>query len=242
MFIGHAAPAFVGKLFLPNTNLGALWVACGLADLLTFTFAVFGIETFRFNKSKVGALPYDFLNPYTHSLAGMMVFGAIYTVAYLAITHSDAKSASTVNRAAVILAIVASHWFLEIPVHRIVLDGVPLLPVSGSRKFGYGLFDYQLLENILELSLFLPAAYAYGQATQYKTQPKQWYERLDYFVGFCVFTQLFVCAAPRFVYENTPDSLMCVNAVLLIASHAFMAYKVDSNRTLVAPPGGKKLD
>lgn len=57
MFIGHAAPAFIAKLFLPHTSLGGLLMACGLPDLLTFTLAIFGIETFRFNKTKQGALP-----------------------------------------------------------------------------------------------------------------------------------------------------------------------------------------
>lgn len=184
----------------------------------------------------------DFLNPYTHSLAGMMIFGAIYGILYLAITSSNKQQTSNMNRYVTILLLTASHWFLEIPVHRIVLDGVPLLPTAKSHKYGYGLFDYQLLENILELSLFVPAIMTYKHFTQYIIQPNSWYENIDYINYYMIFTQLFVCMAPRFVYETTPDSVMCMNAVGLILSHAFMCHRVDAIRVIKPTAGQPKFD
>jgi len=235
MWIGHAAPAFFAKPTVPSVSLGALFVAVGLADALCFTFALFGIETFRFNPAKVGALPYDFINPYTHSMIGMMGFGAVYTAFYLFILRNESFGGNTMKRAAVIMALVASHWFLEIPVHRTVLDGVQIW-IKDTVRYGWSLFDYQLAENALELGLLLPAIAFYAAYTKQREGAIPWYARLDYFTGILVFSQLFVCAAPRFVYETVPDTIMTANAVLLIAAHSWQADQVDKHREVLSQP------
>jgi hypothetical protein len=143
MFLAHAAPAFLVKPLLANTSLGALLVATFLADIIGFLLGATGIEIFRYNKAKVGALPYDFLMPYTHSFIGMCMLGAIYTAAYLYALRQETFSGASAKRFVVIMALVASHWILEVPVHRTWLDGVTVW-LRDTKKYGWGYFDYQV--------------------------------------------------------------------------------------------------
>lgn len=229
MFIGHSAPAFLIKLLLPHTDLGALVLGCNLADILGFSFATVGIETFRFNNSKVGALPYDFLNPYSHSLLGMALFGVVYTLFYLIITmNNNIKNQTFIHRFIGIELCVILHWLFEIPVHRIILDGVPLVP-NGAIKFGYSLFDYQITENILELSLFITAALIYKYSTS-SSKTLAWYQDINSYIVICTIIQLFVCAAPRFVYAYTPNKVMSAQSVVIYLVVSWLAHQVDKLR------------
>jgi len=256
MWIGHVAPAFLLRPFLPRLPLSVLFFACASADFVAFLFSLVGIEIFRFNPVKHGALPYDFLMPYTHSLAGMAAWGVLYAAVTAMLVRSNVlQSGDQAARSKVVsaaqraqpaasfmslflptLLLVVSHWVLEVPVHRTLKDGVPLVP-HGDTKFGWGLFNQQMLSNALELSLFLPAFAFYLSRTQpvpfgVPTMTPPWYARPATFGLFCTVSQLMVCAAPHWFYKMTPDSVMLMNGLMLMAAESAMVHAVDTRRML----------
>ena len=142
MFIGHYAPAFVaaGTRDGPPLWLGTL--ATQLVDLAFFSFALLGIEHYRLT---AGATATNWLNlydmPYTHSLLGTVVWGlALAIAAFLAWRNKV--------MALMVVALVVSHWVLDIVVHRpdLTLAGKPPL-------LGLGLWNAPAIEKPLELAI-----------------------------------------------------------------------------------------
>ncbi|MGH7900074.1 MAG: hypothetical protein ACREQQ_19120 [Candidatus Binatia bacterium] len=144
MFVGHYGAAFVAKGIEPRTPLWALLLAVQWVDVMWAIFVFVGIEHARLDPTLPG-LPLDLEHmPFTHSLVATAVWGAFgYVVARRALA-ADGRIA------AVIAAAVASHWFLDLLVHR------PDLPlVWGDPKLGFGLWNYPLLELAIEIGWLL---------------------------------------------------------------------------------------
>lgn len=258
MWIGHVFPAFLVRPFLPRLPLSLLFFGCASADFLAFLLSLVGVEVFRYNPIKHGTLPYDFLMPYTHSLLGMSAWAVLYAAVCAALVSSgtlstpDARAAPGRKSSAMsiftpIALLVISHWVLEIPVHRTLKDGVPLIP-GGDIKFGWGGFNFQLWSNVLELGLFLPAFAFYVMKTSPAGVSKKqtasgvdtlvpWYARPVTFGMFCVVSQLMVCAAPQWFYALTPDTVMLCNGLLLMAAETAMAHAMDMRRTVNGSAG-----
>ncbi|MBX9898007.1 MAG: hypothetical protein K2Y17_08945 [Qipengyuania sp.] len=143
MYIGHFAPALAASAATPDApRLGTLFVAAQLVDLAFFAFVIMGVENMRVVPGIIAMNPMDLYHmPYTHSLLGATLWGLGFGLAVLAVTR---------NLTAGIWAavVVASHWLLDLLVHRpdLTLDG-------GPQKLGLGLWDYPLLAIPLELAL-----------------------------------------------------------------------------------------
>ena len=113
MFIGHYALAFGSNRLAPTVSLGALFVACQLADLLWPTLVLLGIERFTIAPGITRAAPFDFqYYPYSHSLVALAAWGVLLGVAYRLVTRS------TWAAALVLCLLVPSHWVLDFIVHR----------------------------------------------------------------------------------------------------------------------------
>jgi len=242
MWIGHVAPALFLRPYLPAVPLSVLFLGCASADCVGFVFSLLGIEQFRYNPLKHGVLPYDFLMPYSHSLLGMTVWALLYaSIATILVLTGVIRSGPRQSKSSPApswisifvptVLVTISHWLFEIPVHRTLRDGVPLVP-EGSIKFGWGWFEYQLLSNALEFALFLPAVAFYFAKTRPATPQQQlpWYSSPKVFVVFCVVSQLMVCAAPHWFYKHTPDTIMLVNGLVLMAAETGVAHMVDRER------------
>ncbi|MGH7806186.1 MAG: hypothetical protein ACREQJ_17700 [Candidatus Binatia bacterium] len=147
MFVGHYAAAFVAKGVEPKAPLWALLLAVQWVDVLWAVFMFLGLEHARLDPTLPGLPVHLDHMPLTHSLVATAVWAAFgYVVAKTAL-GLDGRAA------AVIGAAVASHWFLDLLVHR------PDLPlVWGEPKFGFAMWNAPLFELVFEIALLLATA------------------------------------------------------------------------------------
>jgi hypothetical protein len=135
MFVGHFGLAFALKRVEPRLSLVTLTVATVLVDIFWVLFVTMGWEQVRIVPGYAAASHYEFVSyPLTHSLMAAVVWALIAGVAYYS---WPTKDTSHHRRRAIIVALaVASHYFLDLPVH------LPDLPIAGddSPKLGFGLW------------------------------------------------------------------------------------------------------
>ena len=142
MFIGHYAPALVAAALPKAPKLGALFIAAQLVDIAFFIFVLGGVEAMRITPGITAMNGLDLYHmPYTHSLLDSIVWGAGFAIVIWMLTRSRIT-------ALVGGAVVVSHWFIDLLVHR------PDLTLTGSPPpIGLGLWNYPLIEMPLELGL-----------------------------------------------------------------------------------------
>lgn len=142
MFIGHWAPALAAAAHPKASGLGTLFLAGQLVDWAFFAFVLADIEHLRLSPGISVMNPMDLYHmPYTHSLAGTLVFAAGFATLIWLVTR---------NRVGAMIggAVVVSHWFVDLLVH------VPDLTLWGDPpKFGLGLWNHPALAMPLELGL-----------------------------------------------------------------------------------------
>jgi hypothetical protein len=151
MFVGHFAPALVAASHKDAPSLPVLFVAAQLIDWVFFGFVLVGIEQFRLTPgfTQVSSLDLYYM-PYTHSLIGAVAFALAFGILV---------SVATKNRTAALIAVavVLSHWFLDLLVH------VPDLTIAGQPpKLGLGLWDHAAIEMPLEIAMTLGALWFYA--------------------------------------------------------------------------------
>jgi hypothetical protein len=145
MFIGHFAVAFAAKRVAPELSLGTLFLAAQLADLVWPTLVLLGIESFEIRPGITAVTPLDFVHyPWSHSLAAMAGWGFVLAIAWLAVRRG------TPMAALVILAVVLSHWLLDVISHR---PDMPLT-VGGGTRLGLGLWNSVAATLAVEGALF----------------------------------------------------------------------------------------
>ncbi|KAH9929748.1 uncharacterized protein B0H18DRAFT_1148837 [Fomitopsis serialis] len=92
MWIGHYASAFIAKTIAPGIPLSVLALSSSAADALFFLLNFAGLESFNLDQSIVarsGCFPYTNDYPYSHSLAGMGVAGALVALDVKLTPHDD---------------------------------------------------------------------------------------------------------------------------------------------------------
>ena len=156
MFIGHYGLAFGSKRLVPTVSLGALFLACQLADLLWPTLVLLGIERVALAPGITRATPLDFqYYPYSHSLVALAVWGVAAGLAYRLATRS------TWGAALVLGLLVLSHWFLDLIVHR---PDLAIVPGEGP-KVGLGLWNSVPGTLAVEYLLFALGVWIYIKST-----------------------------------------------------------------------------
>lgn len=156
MFIGHWAPAFVAAaVSRRQPRLGVLFIAAQLVDWVFFALLLTGAEKMRVAPGITRMNPMDLYHmPYTHSLLGSAAFAAIFGFGVWLWLR---------DRAYAVLAgaVVLSHWFLDLLVHR------PDLTLAGKPPMaGFGLWNMPAVEMPLELGLTFGAFGLYLAATR----------------------------------------------------------------------------
>ena len=156
MFIGHFAVAFAAKPAAPSASLGTLFFACEWVDLVWPVFLLAGLERVEIRPGITAFTPLDFVYyPWTHSLVMCALWAAAFGLLYLSIRKS--------RRAALLVAaVVLSHWFLDLIVHR---PDLPLAPGSAAR-FGLGLWNSIPGTLLVEAALFIAAVVFYARRTR----------------------------------------------------------------------------
>ncbi|HVH83240.1 MAG TPA: hypothetical protein VM713_02885 [Steroidobacteraceae bacterium] len=156
MFIGHYALGLGSKRLAPDVSLGALFLACQFADLLWPTLVMTGVESFTIRPGTTAVTPLDFqYYPYSHSLLALLVWGTALALIYRAV------SGSALRGAVVLGALVVSHWFLDVIVHR---PDLPLAPGSALR-LGIGLWNSIPATLAVEFGLYAAGVWLYCKAT-----------------------------------------------------------------------------
>lgn len=157
MFIGHFAVGFGAKRYAPQVSLGVLFLACQLADIIWPNLVLLGFETLRIEPGATAMTPLDFLHyPFSHSLLGLAVWGLILALVYALLRRAGVKAAI------VIVAVVLSHWLLDVVSHR------PDMPLTfdDSFRIGLGLWNFPVVAVTIELLLFAAGVWLYVNSTK----------------------------------------------------------------------------
>ena len=156
MFVGHTAIALAAKSRVPAVALG-WWMAAAFAlDLLWPLLLLAGIERVSIVPGATAFTPLVFDSyPWSHSLLMACVWG----ICLAALVRW--RGASTAA-AALIAAVVVSHWVLDFASHA---PDMPLWP-GNSPRLGLGLWNSVAATILIEGLMFTGAAVLYVRATR----------------------------------------------------------------------------
>src|SRR5438093_2804021 len=157
MFVGHFALGFAAKRVTPGVSLAMLFGAAQLADLMWPAFLLAGVEQVRIDPGNTAMTPLDFISyPYSHSLAMLIVWGAV-----LAFLYKMAAPRSPRLAVPILAALVVSHWTLDFVTHR---PDMPIYP--GGPKLGLGLWQSVAATVIVEIAMYAVGVWIYLRATR----------------------------------------------------------------------------
>jgi len=156
MFIGHFALGYAAKRWVPEQSLAVLFAAALFADLLWPVLVALGVEHVRIAPGITASTPLEFISyPYSHSLLTLAIFGALFGWLF---TRAPIASAA---QGAVLMALVMSHWVLDVITH---IPDMPLYP--GGPKFGLGLWNSVPGTLVTETLMFAAGVWVYWRATR----------------------------------------------------------------------------
>jgi hypothetical protein len=156
MFLGHFAAALAASRAAPRVSLGTLFFAATFLDLIWPALLLLGVERVVIAPGITAFTPLDFVHyPISHSLVAVLAWAVLIGGICFAATRS-ARAALVVG------ALVASHWFLDLLVHR---PDLPLAPGSAT-VLGLGLWHSVPATLALELLLFGGGAWLYLRGTR----------------------------------------------------------------------------
>ncbi len=154
MFLGHYGVALAAKRTAPRVSLGTQAMAGVFLDLLWPVLLVAGVEQVRIAPGVTRVTPLDFYDyPVSHSLLTVLGWSAAFAVVYF-LARRNARGAM------VLAAAVASHWFLDLLVHR---PDLPLWP--GGPLAGFGLWNSMMATLVAELGIFVLGLLLYARST-----------------------------------------------------------------------------
>jgi len=161
MFIGHWAPAFAAAALSKRApKLGTLFIAAQLVDWGFFVLATVGIEKMRVEPGATALVPFDLYHmPYTHSLLGSAVWALGFAIILL-IARRDMVAALLGG------AVVLSHWFIDLLVHR-----PDLTLAGGEARYGFGIWNHPAIAISLEIALTFAAFLWYIRRTKGPVMP-----------------------------------------------------------------------
>lgn len=157
MFAGHYAPAFVAAGASRRIPLWLLLLAAQFVDVLWGLAILAGIERAHLDASlPSNPLALDYM-PWTHSLAGTLAWSGLAFVAARRLLGLPARDAGLVA------AVVTSHWFLDLVVHR-----PDLTLAGGEHRLGLALWDQPVTAWLLEVVL-VAASVAFAASSRAAT-------------------------------------------------------------------------
>jgi hypothetical protein len=214
MFIGHFAVAFAAKRAAPTVSLGTWFVACELVDLVWPVFLLLGIEVVAITPGITAFTPLDFVSyPWTHSLLMCAAWAFGMAALYWALRHDLVP-------AALVGAVVLSHWFLDAIVHR---PDLPLAPGSDV-KIGMGLWHSVPGTLVLEGAMFVAGVWLYATGSR----PL---DRIGRY-GFAALVALLIVAYVSAAFGPIPPSVAAIAWAGIIGGliTAALGYWIDRHR------------
>jgi hypothetical protein len=165
MFIGHFAVALLSRRNYQLPSLAMMFIAVQLLDLIWPVFVLLGIESLSIDHGNTKLTHLDFeYYPYSHSLFMASIWGGVLGLIYYIVTGNKKGSY-------ILGALVLSHWVLDLITHR---PDLPISPFS-ELKVGLGLWNFPVMEIVIELSLFIAGAMLYYRLAK----PRR---RISYFI------------------------------------------------------------
>ena len=171
MFVGHYGVSYLVKAKERAIPLWLLFVAVQLVDVVWAVLVMLGVEKVRIVPGITATNPLDlYYMPYTHSLIATAVWFGLAFGAYRVWAGRTAAPGARVTRAAVLVGVaVASHWFLDLLVHR------PDLPLyDDAYKVGLGLWNYAVPAFLLEVLFLFGGMALYLRATTARSPAGRW--------------------------------------------------------------------
>ena len=167
MFIGHFALGYAAKRWAPNLSLAVLFAAAVFADLLWPVLVALGIEHVRIAPGITASTPLEFISyPYSHSLLTLTLLRSALRLDRPPSRAARRPQAGSRLRTdarrifVVMLALVVSHWVLDVVTH---IPDMPLYP--GGPKFGLGLWNSVPGTLVVETVMFAFGVWIYARAT-----------------------------------------------------------------------------
>jgi hypothetical protein len=157
MIAGHFGFAALVKGRERSTPLWMLMLASVWLDIVFVPLFVAGIETIELAPGRHGYGAAIIHADYTHSVVGMLVLSAILGAACWPFWG---------KRSAIVIGLVAaSHWALDLIVHR---ADMPIFPANLPHlpRLGFGLWQFPAASIALELALVLGGAWVYWRAAK----------------------------------------------------------------------------
>ncbi len=180
MFIGHFALGYAAKRWAPGISLAVLFAAALFADLLWPVLVALGIEHVRIAPGITASTPLEFISyPYSHSLLTLTLFGGLFGwLARLRALRFHLRAqrfggqvggAGSSTVFVIVLALVVSHWVLDVVTH---IPDLPLYP--GGPKFGLGLWNSVPGTLAVETVMFALGVWVYARATAPRDAIGKW--------------------------------------------------------------------
>ena len=164
MFIGHFAAGFASKKISNSLSLAMMFIAVQFLDIIWPILVLLGIESVEIKEGITKLTPLDFTYyPYSHSLLMAVVWGLLFGFIYYLVTKQQKNSL-------ILGALVLSHWVFDLIVHR---PDLPLSPFSDF-KVGLGMWNYPVIEIIIELGIFILGIYYYHTSARPKKKVAFW--------------------------------------------------------------------
>ena len=159
MFVGHYAASLAAMAIEPRAPLWTYVIAAQAIDIGWGALVMAGVEKVRIDPSLPGSALDLYHMPFTHSLPAVV----LWSLAGLLL----ARAARLPWGAAIAIALVVfSHWLTDLLVHR------PDLELwFGGTKVGFGLWNYPVPEQAVEIGLLGlgAAAWAFVRGRQGRT-------------------------------------------------------------------------
>ncbi len=182
MFVGHYAAALAATAAEPKAPLWATVAGCQLVDIGWSAFIITGIERASIDPSLPGSVLVLEHMPWTHSLPMTFVWAIGAAVLARMLLRLPTWASAVVGLS------VASHWLLDLLVHR------PDLELwFGGEKVGLGLWNYPVPEQAVEMGLVAIAGAALA-ASRKELGRKAW--PLVAFIAFLVALQIVAMLTP----------------------------------------------
>ena len=221
MFIGHVAVAFGVKRAAPEAGLGTAIVAASFLDLVWPVLVAAGVEVVKIVPGTMVLSPFDFVSyPYSHSLVMTFAWAGLFAWVY--------RWRGGSLRGALWLGLaVASHWFLDLIVHR---PDLPLAPGLELRA-GLGLWNSAAGTLAVEGSLFAVGLWLYLSATRARDRIGAW--------GLWGLVALLLGSYVAAMFGPPPPNVtaIIIADILGTALTVVWAYWVDRHREVVLPSG-----
>ena len=164
MFLGHYAIAFAARRAEPRVSLGTTSLAAQFLDLVWPIFLLLGVERVAIVPDLMRMNALDFVHyPFSHSLLAAAGWAAVVAGVYHGVRRFHRGTV-------LIAALVISHWFLDLPMHR---PDLPLWP-GDSPRLGLGLWNSFVATVAIELGLFAVALAMYVRGTRPTDRAGTW--------------------------------------------------------------------